>query len=100
MPREVEAFARVSIKVVPGARRDEIAGMLGDRVKVRVSAPAEGGKANAAVCGLIARAVGVRTRDVRIVSGETSEEKVVEIAGVSGEDVCRRLGLGDGRPRG
>jgi uncharacterized protein (TIGR00251 family) len=77
---------RIAVKAVPGARRDEIVGMLGDRLKVRVSAPPEGGKANAAICALIAGALGVRARDVRIVSGETRAEKVVEVEGVGEED--------------
>lgn len=84
---------RVSIKAVPGARRDEIAGMVGGRLKVRVSAPAEGGRANTAICAVVATAVGVRARDVRVISGQSSREKVVEIVGAMPEDVRRRLGL-------
>ncbi|MFG0286277.1 MAG: DUF167 domain-containing protein [Phycisphaerales bacterium JB039] len=85
-------MARIDVKAVPGARRDEIAGWLGDRLKVRVSAPAEGGKANKAICAVIAKAAGVRARDVTIVSGQTSPEKTVEVAGVSEEELARRLG--------
>ena len=84
-------MARVDVKAVPGARRDEIAGWLGQRLKVRVSAPAEGGKANKAICAVIAKAVGVRARDVSIVSGQTSPEKTVEIAGVSEAELAGRL---------
>ena len=46
----------IRVKVVPGASRAGIAGVLGDRLKVRVSAPAEGGRANKAVCAVIAAA--------------------------------------------
>jgi uncharacterized protein (TIGR00251 family) len=72
-----------SVKVVPGASREEIAGMLGDAVKVKVSAPAEGGKANRAVCGLIAEALGVAERDVVIVSGQTRAQKRIFVRGVT-----------------
>jgi uncharacterized protein (TIGR00251 family) len=62
-------------------------------VKIRVSAPAEGGKANAAICSLLAKALGVRARDVRIVAGATSPEKTVEIEGVDAATVQQALGL-------
>jgi uncharacterized protein (TIGR00251 family) len=74
---------RLSIKAVPGARRDEIVGPLGDRLKVRVSAPPEGGRANDAICALVAGALGVRHGDVRVVAGHTRAEKTLEIDGVS-----------------
>lgn len=72
-------MTRILVKAVPGAKKDEIVGRLGDRLKVRVSAPPEGGKANAAICELIAAALGIKTRDVRIVSGQSRAEKTVEI---------------------
>lgn len=72
----------VAVKVVPGARKDEIAGLLGDRLKVRVSAPPEAGKANAAVCALIARSLGVKPRAVTVVDGHAYPEKTLRVEGV------------------
>ena len=43
------------VKAVPGAKRDAIAGALGDRLKIRVAAPPEDGQANAAIRALLAR---------------------------------------------
>ncbi|MCC6229570.1 MAG: DUF167 domain-containing protein [Phycisphaerales bacterium] len=74
--------AVLRVKVVPGSSREAIAGRLGDRLKVRVSAPPEAGAANQAVCRLIADALGVRARDVRISAGHTRPEKTLEIDGV------------------
>lgn len=74
---------RLLVKAVPGARRDEIAGKLGDRLKVRVSAPPEGGKANEAICAVIAEALGIRPRDVVIISGHSRSEKTLEVHGAS-----------------
>jgi uncharacterized protein (TIGR00251 family) len=84
--------ARLELKVVPGASRAGIAGWLGDTLKVRVSAPPERGKANAAVVELLAGALGVPEERVRIVAGAASPRKVVEIAGLSAAEVRARLG--------
>lgn len=69
------------IKVVPGASRSEIVGPLGDRLKVRVAAPAEGGKANRAVIELLRKRLGVS--NVEIVAGATAREKIVRVSGLS-----------------
>jgi uncharacterized protein len=80
------------IKAIPNARRDQIAGRLGDRLKIRVSAPPEAGRANQAICRLIAGALGVPTRDVIIIAGHTSPEKTLQISGASEADVARLMG--------
>lgn len=92
----MSAPVRLAIKAVPGARRDEIAGRLGDRLKVRVAAPPEDGKANAAICALISAALGVRARDVQVVAGHSRAEKVLEITGASPQAVAHLLGDSDG----
>lgn len=83
----------ISIKAVPGAKRDEVSGMLGDRVKIRVSAPPEGGKANSAICRVVAEKLGVRDRQVEIVSGHTNPEKVVRVTGMTLGEVVERFGI-------
>ncbi len=77
------------VKAVPGASRNQIAGILGDRLKVRVSAPPEGGKANKAICKLLARALGVKANQVSIESGAASPEKILRVTAVT-TDVLRR----------
>lgn len=69
------------IKVVPGASRSKVAGVLGDRLKVAVAAPPEGGKANRAVCELLAELFGVPVRDVSIIEGHTQPRKTVQVLG-------------------
>lgn len=71
----------LSIKVVPGASRSEVAGVLGDRLKVRVAAPAEGGKANRAVAKLLKEWLGAT--EVEIVSGPSRALKTVLALGVT-----------------
>lgn len=81
----------ILIKAVPGASSDQIAGVLGERLKIRVSAPAEGGRANNAICALIAKTLGVSRSSVEIVSGHTNPEKRVRISGASDESVAALL---------
>ncbi len=75
----------IRVKAVPGAARDEIVGPLGDRLKVRVSAPPEGGKANRAICSLLARTLNVRASDVRVTQGLGSPEKTIEAIGIGAD---------------
>lgn len=79
------------IKAVPGASRNEIAGIIGDRLKVRISAAAEAGKANKAICKLIASAIGVKQKQVSIESGQANPQKIVRISGAELDDVISEL---------
>lgn len=78
----------LAVKAVPGASRDSIAGVLGDRLKVRVSAMPQDGKANKAICELIAAHLALKPRGVQIASGHASAEKQVRICGLP-EDALR-----------
>lgn len=82
---------RLQIKAVPGSSRDGVAGWLGNTLKVRVTAPAERGKANAAIEAIVAEALGVSRARARVVAGRTSPRKVLEIDGLSEAEIYRRL---------
>ena len=69
---------RIELKVFPKSSREEL--VLKDGIlKAYVKAAPDKGKANDAVIELVAREYGVKKKDVRIISGETSRKKVVEI---------------------
>ena len=85
------ASVRLSVKVVPGASRDEIAGWLGDALKVRVSAPPEKGKANQAVERVIAKALGLSAKDVKVVVGQSNPRKTIEVKGINETELYQRL---------
>jgi len=76
---------------VPGASRTEGAGIHGDRFRLRVSAPPEGGKANRAVVAWLAERLGVPRRAVEIVQGASSPLKTAAVAGVSPTAAAARL---------
>ena len=88
-----EGGVTIRVKAVPGAKREQVAGVLGDRLKIKVSAPPEGGKANAAICALIAKALGVKPGAVSVVSGMTNPEKVVRVEDVSLDEVLRAFAI-------
>jgi len=69
----------LTLHVQPGAKRTEVAGVHGDALKVRLAAPPVDGKANAELLRFLADAFGVPLRQVALVRGETSRQKVVRI---------------------
>ncbi|MBR0824965.1 DUF167 domain-containing protein [Bradyrhizobium manausense] len=76
----------VAIRVTPRGGRDDIDGIeqLADGrsvLKVRVRAIADGGEANRAVLGLLAKSLGVPKASVRLVSGATSRLKQIAVDG-------------------
>jgi uncharacterized protein len=76
------------IRVQPRAKRTEVAGERGDAVVIRVNSPPVDGRANEAVCRLIAKRLGVPRTAVRIVRGESARDKLVRIDGFT-EDEAR-----------
>ena len=81
------------VRVQPRAARAEIAGWRPDgALGVRVTAAPVDGRANAAVGTLLAAALGVRASAVEIVRGATGRDKYVRVAGLTLDDVIRRLG--------
>jgi len=71
----------LDLHVQPGASRSEFAGRHGDRIKVRLAAPAVDGKANVALVDFLAVHFGVPRRNVRIAAGLKSRQKRVVIEG-------------------
>lgn len=83
---------RIAVHVTPKSGRDEVAGWRGGELSVRVTAPPEGGKANAAACAVVAGALGVPKGAVRVIRGETSRHKAIEIVGVGEAEVRAAFG--------
>ncbi len=83
--------ARITVHVTPRSGRDSIAAGAGGVLQVRVTAPPDDGKANAAVCKVVAAALGVPKTSVSVVRGQTARTKTLEVSGLSAEDVEARL---------
>ena len=74
--------AKVSVRVQANARRDEIVAIRDGVLVVRVAAPALDGRANRALCRLLAKRLGVGPSSVTIARGQRSRDKLVQIEGV------------------
>ena len=83
--------AELRVRVTPRAHRDEIAGERAGALLVRVTAPPEGGRANTAVCRLIARTLRIAPSRVRVLRGGASREKLVQVEGATRADLERLL---------
>ena len=81
----------IHAKVIPGSSRTTVAGTRGTRIRIKVAAPAEGGRANKALIKYFARVLRVSPSNIRLVRGMTSPEKTLELRGLSAEDVRNHL---------
>lgn len=81
----------IRVRVQPGAKRDEITGSREGVLLVRVTAPPIEGRANKAVCKLLADVAGIAKSRVEVVRGASSREKTIRLNGVDPADVASRL---------
>jgi uncharacterized protein (TIGR00251 family) len=92
MSHDAEPSATIAVRLVPRARADEIAGRRGDALLVRVTAPPVDGRANEALCRLLARRLGVAAGRVSVVRGRGARDKLVRVEGLTDAEVGAALG--------
>jgi uncharacterized protein len=81
-----------AVKVSPRARKNAITGELGDAIKLSLTSPPGEGRANGACIDFFAKLLKVPQSSVTIASGQTSRQKVIRVAGLSAEEVRKRIG--------
>ena len=81
----------LALKVIPNAPRDEVAGWLGETLKVKLHAPALEGRANAALVRFLADHLALPRRAIALAHGAKSRQKFVRIDGLTLTEVRRRL---------
>jgi len=82
-----------TVKVVPGSSRTQIAGLMGQMLKIKVAAAPEKGKANDCLVDFLAEKLGVRKNAIAIVSGHTSPVKQIRVEAMTSGQVTQQLGL-------
>ena len=80
-----------AVKVHPRAHKEAITGVIGDALKLALTAPPVDGKANQAVIEFFADLFAISRSSVTIASGETSRTKVIRVSGISAEQVRQKL---------
>jgi uncharacterized protein (TIGR00251 family) len=91
--KSVPGGVTLAVHVTPRARKNEIVGVAGEAIKVRLAAPPVEGAANAALCAFLAEQLGVRKSAVTLVAGQTSRHKVVRVDGVTADKVQARFAV-------
>lgn len=95
--RDTPQGATFSVKVHPRAKKNAIAGEVGDALKLALTAPPVEGKANEACIRFFSELLDVPRSSVTIAAGETGRQKVIRVNGLTAAEVEKRLraqGLG------
>ena len=83
--------ATLSVRVQPRASRNEVAGFVGETLKLRLTAPPVEGEANEACLALLAKLLDLAPSRLAIIQGERSRTKVIRITGLTKNEVHARL---------
>ncbi len=89
--RDTPSGASFLIKVQPRARKNAIVGVMGDAIKVALTAPPIEGRANEACIAFLAEILNVSRSSITIAAGETSRNKLIRVSGLSAAEVEARL---------
>ncbi|HET7205855.1 MAG TPA: DUF167 domain-containing protein [Terriglobales bacterium] len=89
--KDTSAGATFAVKVHPRARRNGITGEIGDALKLDLTTPPIEGRANDACTQFIAQLLDVSRSSVTIAAGQNSRIKVIRVAGLSADEVRKRL---------
>jgi uncharacterized protein (TIGR00251 family) len=79
----------------PGAKKTEVQGIHGDRLKIRLAAPPVEGKANEALIAWLAKELGIPKLNIQLINGDTGRQKRLLISGVTLEKIQSLLPLED-----
>lgn len=91
--KEVDGSLHMEIKVQPRSSRNQILGEKEGVLRIKLTAPPVDGEANQALLDFLARQLKTPRKNLRIIRGESSRQKLLEVNGLSISEVLKRLGL-------
>jgi uncharacterized protein (TIGR00251 family) len=89
--QQLDEAVILTVKVVPGSSKTEIVGILNGMAKIRVSAAPQKGKANKALLDFLAKKLGVKSKDITIITGHKTAVKKLQIAGVQAKRIAQLI---------
>jgi uncharacterized protein len=92
--RDTASGATFSVRVQPRAKKNAITGVMGDALKLSLTAPPVEGRANEAVIEFFAKLLNVSRSSVTIAAGESSRNKVIRVEGISADSLRAQLQTG------
>jgi hypothetical protein len=90
--RDDKSSATFAVKVHPRAKKNAITGQIGNALKLSLIAPPIDGRANDACIEFFAKLLKVPRSSVTIASGQTGRNKIIRVAGLSAEELRKRIG--------
>jgi uncharacterized protein (TIGR00251 family) len=86
-----DGAVRFEVHAKPRAKKSKVIGERGDAVEIALAAPPVDGAANEELVRFVASVLAVRQRDIEVVRGETSREKLLAVTGLTPEEIESRL---------
>ena len=93
--QESDEGLRIEVKVQPRSSRNQISGEQEGALKVKLTAPPVEGEANQALVNFLARSLKLPRKNIILIRGETTRNKLIEIRGISKEQLLQTLGVQD-----
>ncbi len=90
---EIAGGVRFEVSVQPRSSRNQVVGEQNEALKIKLTAPPVEGEANAALVDFLSNYLKIPRKDIKLVKGETSRHKIVEIKGIRSEELMIKLGL-------
>jgi TIGR00251 family protein len=90
---EIAGGVRLGVYVQPRSSRNQIAGEQNEALKVKLTAPPVEGEANAALVDFLSVSLKLPRKDIKLLKGEASRHKIVEIRGINPKELRIKLGL-------
>lgn len=90
---ESQTGVRLEVKVQPRSSRNQVIGEQNGALKIKLTAPPVDGEANAALVEFLAAHLKIPRKDITLIKGDTSRQKIIEISGFSAAQLLSRLGI-------